>query len=41
MAIMAYMLEMAVRRSIRRKPGKLKPSEKTLGENSAETNDKT
>jgi len=39
MAAMAYMLEMAVLRSIRRRPGKLKPSEKTLGENSSETDD--
>jgi hypothetical protein len=37
MAAMAYMIEMAVVRSIRRRPAKLKPSEQTLGESSTNT----
>jgi hypothetical protein len=39
MAAMAYMIEMAVLRSIRRRPGKVKPSEQALGESSADTED--
>lgn len=37
MAAMAYIIEMAVLRSIRRKPGKLKPFQQTLGESSTGT----
>ena len=39
MAAMAYMIEMAVLRSIRRRSGKMKPSEQRLAESSAETDD--
>ena len=39
MAAMAYMIEMAVLRSIRRRPGKVKTSEQALGKSSANTED--
>jgi hypothetical protein len=39
MAAMAYMIEMAVLRSMRRRPEKLKPSEQRLAESSADTDD--
>jgi hypothetical protein len=39
MAAMAYMIEMALLRTIRRRPGKVKPAEQALGESSADTGD--
>ena len=39
MAAMAYMIELAVLRSIRRRPGKMKPSEQRLAESNADTDD--
>lgn len=39
MAAMAYMIELAVLRSIRRRPGKMKPSEQWLAVRSADTDD--
>jgi hypothetical protein len=39
MAAMAYVIEMAVLRSIRRRPGKVKPSEQAPGESIADTED--